>query len=248
MKIDIIAPVTLVILPVFSKFTGDPEVQIQCPSLPPNQHVSRLHCKMTDGSLIHVDGPGAFDCEMSYITIRPPTSKGSMDQYSEEMSDKVSQDCELLLIRFTSDGVIQHRCCQGGVAHFATQEHQVSSPQPIDPIDGIQKPVQHLQTADQVMDKTLQTKNEEEIKYDDEDDGYGDGEGMDEEEEDYDFGDGDDEDDLTGGDEEDEYEEEDYEDYGFDEDIDYGDSLNSEGTEELEAQEGADKNLGQEGL
>ncbi|PNP85054.1 hypothetical protein FNYG_01579 [Fusarium nygamai] len=250
MKIDIISPVTLVILPVFSMSTGNPEVQIQCPSLPPNQHVSRFHCKMADGSLIHVDGPGPFDCEMSYIAIRPPTSKGSMNQYSEKLSDKVSQHCELLLIKFINDGVVQHRCCQDGVAVFATQEHQVSSPQPIGPIDGMQKPLQHLQTADQVMDKKLQTKNEEEIKYeyDDEDDGYGDDEGTDEGEEDYEYGDDDDDDDAEDEDEKDEYGEEYYEDYGVDEDIDYGDSLNSEGTQEPGAQEGADKNLGQDGL
>lgn len=218
MKINIVALIALEILPVLSQSTGNPEIQIQCPTIPPNQHVSRLHCKMADGSLIHVDGPGPFDCEMSYVAVRPPTGKGSTNQDSEELSSKRSEHCDLLLIKLTNDGVVQHRCCKGGVAVFATQEHQVPSPQPVDPTEGMQKPIRHLQTDDQVMDKKPQTKNEEELKdeYDDEEDDYED-------------------DDVE--EESDEDEEDDHEDYGVDEDIHDEDVLNTADGQQPEAQQ-----------
>ncbi|KAF5540183.1 hypothetical protein FPHYL_12126 [Fusarium phyllophilum] len=222
MKINIVVLIALDILPILSKSTGGTEIQIQCPSLPPNRHVSRLHCKLADGSLAHADGPGPFDCEMSYIAIRPPTSKGSTNQYSKESSNKGSEQCELLLIKLSDDGVLQHRCCQGGVAVFATEDHQVPSPQPIYPMDGMQEPMQHLQTDSQVVDEELQFKREEEFKdeYNDSGGGYDDDEGEE--------GSEDEDDDAEDEREEDEDEEEDYESYGVDEDINDGNPLDSE--------------------
>ncbi|VTT72415.1 unnamed protein product [Fusarium fujikuroi] len=131
MKTNIVVLIALNILPVLSKSTGDPENQIQCPSLLPNQHISRLHCKTADGSLIHVDGSGPFDCEISYVAIRPPTSIGSTNQDPEELTTNKPGHCELLLIKLTDDGLVQHGCCKGGTAVFVTQEHQVL--QPVDP-------------------------------------------------------------------------------------------------------------------
>ncbi|KAF5548241.1 hypothetical protein FMEXI_4805 [Fusarium mexicanum] len=235
MKIKIAALITLHILPALSKSTGDPQIQIQCPSLPPNQHVSRLHCKMADGSLIHVYGPGPFDCEMSYVAVRPQTVKGNKNQDSGEKPTKEAEYCELLLIKFTDD-VVHRGCCKDGVAVFAPQEHQVPSPQPIDPIDERQKPTQHLQKDDHIMDDKLQTKSEEGLNEEDdyEEDDYDDNdEGADEGEEDYE----DDDDDTEEEGEEDEDGDEDYEDYGADEDINDGNSPDSGAGQEPEAQQ-----------
>ncbi|KAF4498694.1 hypothetical protein FAGAP_5172 [Fusarium agapanthi] len=229
MKIKIVALVALDILPVLSKSTADREIQIQCPSLHPNQHVSRLHCRMADGSLIHVDGPGPFDCEMSYVAVRPQTVKGNKNQDSEETPNKGSENCELLLIKFTCDGVVHHGCCKDGVAVFAPQEHQVPGPQPIDPIDGMQKPIQHLHKDDQIMDEKLQTKSEEGLN--EEDDYDDDDEEADEGEEDYE----DEDDDTEEEGEDDEDGDEDYEDYGVDEDINDENSPDSGAGQEPEA-------------
>ncbi|SCV33743.1 uncharacterized protein FFB14_04668 [Fusarium fujikuroi] len=186
MKINIVALITLKILPVLSQSTGNPEIQIQCPTLPPNQHVSRLHCKMADGSLVHVDGPGPFDCEMSYVAVRPPTGRGSTNQDSEELSSKRSEHCELLLIKLTDDGVVQHRCCKGGVAVFATQEHQVPSPQPVDATEGMQKPIRHLLTDEYDYEEDDYEDDDEEESDEDEEDDYEDY-GVDEDINDGDF-------------------------------------------------------------
>ncbi|CCT63287.1 uncharacterized protein FFUJ_00080 [Fusarium fujikuroi IMI 58289] len=238
MKTNIVVLIALDILPVLSKSTGDPENQIQCPSLLPNQHISRLHCKTADGSLIHVDGPGPFDCEISYVAIRPPTSIGSTNQDPEELTTNKPGHCELLLIKLTDDGLVQHGCCKGGTAVFVTQEHQVL--QPVDPNNSMQKPIRHLQSDDQIIDEKLQTKSEEELKdgYDDEDDDDDDDEGTDKGEEDYDDDDIEEEDDED--EEEDEYGEEDYEDYGINEDIDDRDLFNSRARQEPEAQQNAE--------
>ncbi|KAF5606213.1 uncharacterized protein FSUBG_6230 [Fusarium subglutinans] len=230
MKIKIAVLITLHILPVLSKSTGDPDYQIQCPSLPPNQHVSRLHCKMADGSLIHVYGPGPFDCEMFYVAVRPQTVKGNKNQDLEETSNGGSENCELLLIKFTDD-VVHHGCCKDGVAVFAPQEHHVPSPQPIDPIDERQKPIQHLQKDDHIMDDKVQTKSEEGLN--EEDDYDDDGEGPDEGGEDYEY----DDDDTEEESEEDEDGDEDYEDYGVDEDINDENSPDSGAGQEPEAQQ-----------
>ncbi|KAF5677098.1 hypothetical protein FCIRC_6825 [Fusarium circinatum] len=223
MKIKIASLITLHILPALSKSTGDPEIQIQCPSLPPNQYVSRLHCKMADGSLIHAYGPGPFDCEMSYVAVRPQTVKGNKHQDSGEEPTKEAENCELLLIKFTDD-VVHHGCCKDGVAVFAPQEHRVPSPQLIDPIDERQKPIQHLQKDDQIMDEKLQTESEEglneEDQYYDDDDEEAD-EDDDTEEEGEEDGDGD----------------EDYEDYGVDEDVNDENSGDSGAGQEPEAQQ-----------
>ncbi|KAF5982736.1 hypothetical protein FBULB1_4126 [Fusarium bulbicola] len=230
MKIKIAVLTTLHILPALSKSTGDPEIQIQCPSLPPNQHVSRLHCKMADGSLIHVYGPGPFDCEISYVAVRLQTVKGNKNQDSGEEPTKEAENCELLLIKFTDD-VVHHGCCKDGVAVFAPKEHQVQSPHPIDPIDKRQKPIQHLQKDDHIVNEKLQTESEEEPN---EDDDYGDddeeaGEG----EEDYE----DEDDDTEEEGEDDEDGDEDYEDYGVDEDINDENSPDSGAGQEPEAQQ-----------
>ncbi|KAF5590962.1 hypothetical protein FPCIR_6225 [Fusarium pseudocircinatum] len=122
---------------------------------------------MADGSLIHVDGPGPFDCEMYYVAVGAQTVKGSKNQDSEEMPTKGSENCDLLRIKFSDNGVVHRGCCKDGVAVFAPQEHQVLSPQPIDPIDGVQKPIQHLHKGNHITEEEGEENEDGDKDYED---------------------------------------------------------------------------------
>ncbi|KAF5534245.1 hypothetical protein FPHYL_13467, partial [Fusarium phyllophilum] len=86
------------------------QTTIQCPSLAPNQHVSRIQCEKYDGSVVEVNDHEPFFCKLSYIAIRSESSEGSTDQQQEHPIAENGK-CELLLLQFSDDGHVKQSCC-----------------------------------------------------------------------------------------------------------------------------------------
>ncbi|KAF4945077.1 hypothetical protein FGADI_12211 [Fusarium gaditjirri] len=210
MRLNTVVLVALNIIPILAKYTTQPEPLIQCPNLLPNQHVSQLHCKIADGNLIPVDGPGPFDCETSYIAVRPQTSTGSKEEPAEITSNEPAH-CDVRLIQFTNDGLVRDACCKDGIAVFATQDQESFIVRPGEPSDGMQKPIQRLQTDDHMVDKK-EIETDEETKDEDGDEDEGDYDEVYEEEDD-----GYDDEDLDS--DEDDEEGEEYDDFDDDTDV-----------------------------
>ncbi|KAF4943238.1 hypothetical protein FGADI_13543 [Fusarium gaditjirri] len=137
-------------------FASQVQPTIQCPSLSPNQRISRIHCENYDGSVVEVHGPGPFLCKLSYVAIRSESSEGSINQQQESLSDENGK-CELFLLQFSDDGLVHQSCCgeagEGLVnRHSRKGELQDSyldpMQQPLDIQGEVPESFQHLQTND----------------------------------------------------------------------------------------------------
>ncbi|KAF5639665.1 heterokaryon incompatibility (het-6OR allele) [Fusarium sp. NRRL 52700] len=177
---------------------------------------------MADDSLIHVDGPGPFDCETSYIAVRPQIITGSKEDPAEVTSHEPTH-CDTRLIQFTNDGLVRYACCKDGIAVFATQDQESSVLQPGEPGDSMQKPIQRSQADDHIVDRKETEIDEAEDGDEDEDLGDDD-EFYEEGDDDYDDEDSDyDEDDEEGEEYDNSDDDTDYE------DVDEEESLDPEG-------------------
>ncbi|KAG9508330.1 hypothetical protein J7337_001894 [Fusarium musae] len=213
MELNFLFLSALFILIAAAKSTAQAQASIQCPSLPPAGHASQSYCKMSDGSLIYVNGVGPFDCEIPDNTMRPQRNEDSTTLESEKLPSKESTYCEVRLIQFTNDGNVHRGCCVDGVAIFDSRTSSLHSSVPK---DRNQKPLEKLQSDRQVVNRKLQTQDEKELENDSEGTRYNERElkDLDKEDDDYDY-DTDEADNLDSGEEN---ENDDYSDYGYDED------------------------------
>ncbi|KAJ3525321.1 hypothetical protein NM208_g11690 [Fusarium decemcellulare] len=226
MKTNLFSFIVIHILVVPLQSLAQPHPTIQCPVLPPDQHISRIQCEKHDGSVVEVDGLGSFNCRLSYVAIRPGSIKDNTYQQQEAFNDEHDQ-CELWVLQFSDDGLAQQSCCGEAGERLVNrvsrpQEHQVPdwdpAQLPLEFQDGVKDPVRHFQMDDRALSEEEENEdNGDEDEYEDEEEEYEEEEGeVGEEQEEEEYKEEEGEEYEGGEDEEDEIEE--YEEEGEEED------------------------------
>ncbi|OAQ60444.1 hypothetical protein VFPPC_06583 [Pochonia chlamydosporia 170] len=197
MKANSFSFIALRILLLAITSTAQPPPTIQCPSLPPDQPVSRIQCENHDGSVVEVSGPRPFNCKLSWVAIRAQTTKTTTHEQQEPLNEERGQ-CALWLFQFSDDGLVQQSCCgeagEGLVIRVSrVQDQHDEDWEPaqewMEFHEGVEEPVQHLQMDDAPVggDGVEQHDDEDGDEHGDADeDGY-----EDEYEDDYEDEDGD---------------------------------------------------------
>ncbi|KAF5009703.1 hypothetical protein FDECE_4112 [Fusarium decemcellulare] len=177
MKTNLFSFIVIHILVVPLRSMAQPHPTIQCPVLPPDQHISRIQCEKHDGSVVEVDGPGSFNCRLSYVAIRPGSIKDNTYQQQEAFNDEHDQ-CELWVLQFSDGGLVQQSCCGEAGERLVNrvsrpQEQQVPdwdpAQLPLEFQDGVKDPVPHFQIDDRALSEGEENEdNGNEDEYEDE--------------------------------------------------------------------------------